>query len=90
MTTSTDILTARRAYVRLSRPIFEEYAMASAMDHAVCPDGYGSDYLERSYERQLYALVVRIASRLGVSVRDVEQEVARFEHQPWGPMYAGS
>ena len=41
MTTGTDILTARRAYVRLSRPIHEEYAMASAMDCAMCPDGYG-------------------------------------------------
>lgn len=86
MTTSTDILTARRAYVRLSRPIFEEYAKASAMDHAVCPDGYGSHRLIWSYEKQLHALVVRIASRLDVSVRDVEEEVARFENQPWGPM----
>ncbi|HBY59946.1 MAG TPA: hypothetical protein DEH78_08985 [Solibacterales bacterium] len=74
---------ARRAYMRLSAPVFAVYAVAFDMDHAICPDGYGSASLHSSMEREIEDLVARVADRFGVEVAQLEREIARFENEVW-------
>lgn len=58
---------AVRAYSRAAGGMYERQSEDHALDHAVCPDGYGTAGLEAIHRVEERRLAYQIARRFGLS-----------------------
>jgi hypothetical protein len=74
---------AVRAFNRASAPMWEGQVMGYAMDHAICPDGYGTASLDEMYAAAEHAMAARVGARFNLTadaLLDMWQASNHYQH----------
>lgn len=66
---------AVRAFLRASREMYQRHFVAWEADHAVCPDGYGAEWLHAKHRAEEFRMAMRIGKRFGLGANQLIDQV---------------
>jgi hypothetical protein len=66
---------AIRAFTKASEPLEDSFDQAMQADHAICPDGYATLYIEERYDKARHELAHRVGQRFGITANQLLEEI---------------